>query len=87
MNTLIATDAVYGVGDVEGTLRRASKGYALGVKSDKSRMANHDLGKRVGRGQEPWERTLPLRQPDEQRSYNDSPVLQRFCRIFSTQKV
>lgn len=29
-----AADAVYGVGDVEGTLRRACKGYVLGVKSD-----------------------------------------------------
>lgn len=30
----VAADAVYGVGDVEGTLRRACKGYVLGVKSD-----------------------------------------------------
>ncbi|CCM70411.1 IS701 family transposase [Sinorhizobium meliloti] len=29
----VAADAVYGVGDVEGTLRRACKGYVLGVKS------------------------------------------------------
>jgi SRSO17 transposase len=30
----VAADAVYGVGDVEQALRRASKGYVLGVKSD-----------------------------------------------------
>jgi SRSO17 transposase len=30
----VAADAVYGVGDIEGTLRRAGKGYVLGVKSD-----------------------------------------------------
>lgn len=30
----VAADAVYGVGDVEGALRRACKGYVLGVKSD-----------------------------------------------------
>ena len=30
----VAADAVYDVGDVEGALRRASKGYVLGVKSD-----------------------------------------------------
>lgn len=30
----VAADAVYGVGDVEGVLRRAGKGYVLGVKSD-----------------------------------------------------
>jgi SRSO17 transposase len=30
----VAADAVYGVGDVEQTLRRACKGYVLGVRSD-----------------------------------------------------
>lgn len=30
----VAADAVYGVGDIEMTLRRAGKGYVLGVKSD-----------------------------------------------------
>lgn len=30
----VAADAVHGVGDVGGTLRRACKGYVLGVKSD-----------------------------------------------------
>jgi len=30
----VAADAVYGVGDVEQPLRRACKGYVLGVKSD-----------------------------------------------------
>ena len=30
----VAADAVYGGGDVEGTLRRACKGYVLGVGSD-----------------------------------------------------
>jgi SRSO17 transposase len=30
----VAADAVYGVGDIEGALRRACKGYVLGVKSD-----------------------------------------------------
>ena len=30
----VAADAVYGVGDVEQALRRACKGYVLGVKSD-----------------------------------------------------
>lgn len=30
----VAADTVYGVGDIEGTLRRACKGYVLGVKSD-----------------------------------------------------
>lgn len=30
----VAADAVYGVGDIEQTLRRACKGYVLGVKSD-----------------------------------------------------
>ena len=29
----VAADAVYGVGDVEGTLRRACKGYVLGVST------------------------------------------------------
>lgn len=28
----VAADAVYGVGDIEQTLRRAGKGYVLGVK-------------------------------------------------------
>nr|WP_209308710.1 IS701 family transposase [Sphingomonas corticis] len=30
----VAADAVYGVGDIEQVLRRAGKGYVLGVKSD-----------------------------------------------------
>lgn len=30
----VAADAVYGVGDIEGALRRACKSYVLGVKSD-----------------------------------------------------
>jgi SRSO17 transposase len=30
----VAADAVYGVGGIEGALRRAGKGYVLGVKSD-----------------------------------------------------
>lgn len=30
----LAADAVYSVGDIEGALRRACKGYVLGVKSD-----------------------------------------------------
>jgi SRSO17 transposase len=30
----VAADTVYGVGDIEGALRRAGKGYVLGVKSD-----------------------------------------------------
>lgn len=30
----VVADAVYGVGDIEGALRRACKGYVLGVKSD-----------------------------------------------------
>ena len=30
----VAADAVYGVGDIEQTLRRAGKGYVLGVKGD-----------------------------------------------------
>lgn len=30
----VAGDAVYGVGEIEGCLRRACKGYVLGVKSD-----------------------------------------------------
>lgn len=30
----VAADAVYGVGDVERTLRRACKRYVLGIKSD-----------------------------------------------------
>ena len=30
----VAADAVYGVGDIEMALRRAGKGYVLGVKSD-----------------------------------------------------
>ena len=30
----VAADAVYGVSDVEQALRRACKGYVLGVKSD-----------------------------------------------------
>jgi SRSO17 transposase len=30
----VAADAVYGVGDIEQALRRACKGYVLGVKSD-----------------------------------------------------
>ena len=32
--TWVAADAVYGVGDIELSLRRACKGYVLGVKSD-----------------------------------------------------
>ena len=34
----VATDSVYGVGDVEQALRRAGKGYVLGVGS------NHHFG-------------------------------------------
>ena len=32
--TWVAADAVYGVGDIEQALRRAGKGYVLGVKGD-----------------------------------------------------
>jgi SRSO17 transposase len=32
--SFVAADAVYGVGDIEQALRRAGKGYVLGVKSD-----------------------------------------------------
>ena len=39
----LAADAVYGVGDIEGALRRACKGYVLGVKSD------HYFGSWVGK--------------------------------------
>lgn len=39
----VAADAVYGVGDVEQALRRACKGYVLGVKSD------HYFGSWVGK--------------------------------------
>lgn len=39
----VAADAVYGVGDIEGVLRRAGKGYVLGVKSD------HHFGSWVGK--------------------------------------
>lgn len=39
----VAADAVYGVGNVEGTLRRACKGYVLGVKSD------HHFGSWLGK--------------------------------------
>lgn len=41
--TWVAADAVYGVGDVEQALRRACKGYVLGVKSD------HHFGSWVGK--------------------------------------
>jgi SRSO17 transposase len=41
--TWVAADSVYGVGDVEQTLRRAGKGYVLGVKSD------HYFGSWVGK--------------------------------------
>ena len=30
----VAADSVYGVGDIEMALRRAGKGYVLGVKTD-----------------------------------------------------
>ncbi len=39
----VAADAVYGVGDIEMALRRACKGYVLGVKSD------HHFGSWVGK--------------------------------------
>ncbi|MET4899013.1 IS701 family transposase, partial [Sphingomonadaceae bacterium jetA1] len=39
----VAADTVYGVGDIEGMLRRACKGYVLGVKSD------HYFGSWVGK--------------------------------------
>ncbi len=39
----VAADTVYGVGDIEGMLRRACKGYVLGVKSD------HHFGSWVGK--------------------------------------
>ena len=42
----VAADAVYGVGDVEQALRRACKGYVLGVKS------NHHFGS--------WSRVPPI---------------------------
>jgi SRSO17 transposase len=32
----VAADAVYGVGDVERTLRKAGKGYVLGVRSERN---------------------------------------------------
>src|SRR5262249_7085727 len=32
----VAADSVYGVGDIEAALRRAGKGYVLGVSSDHS---------------------------------------------------
>ena len=40
----VAADTVYGVGDIEMLLRRANKGYVLGVKSDH---AFHSWGKPV----------------------------------------
>jgi len=39
----VAADSVYGVGDIEQTLRRAGKGYVLGVSS------NHHFGSWVGK--------------------------------------
>ena len=39
----VAADSVYGVGDIEQTLRRAGKGYVLGVGS------NHHFGSWVGK--------------------------------------
>tara|TARA_R110002050_G_scaffold292057_1_gene447085 strand:+ start:34225 stop:34845 length:621 start_codon:yes stop_codon:yes gene_type:complete len=42
----VAADAVYGVGDVEQALRRACKGYVLGVKSD------HYFGSWAGKAEE-----------------------------------
>lgn len=41
----VAGDAVYGVGEIEGCLRRACKGYVLGVKSD------HHFGSWAGKPQ------------------------------------
>lgn len=41
--TWVAADSVYGVGDVEQALRRAGKGYVLGVGS------NHHFGSWVGK--------------------------------------
>lgn len=42
----VAADSVYGVGDIEGALRRACKGYVLGVKSD------HQFGSWAGKAEE-----------------------------------
>lgn len=42
----VAADAVYGVGDIEQALRRACKGYVLGVKSD------HFVGSWAGKAEE-----------------------------------
>ncbi len=42
----VAADSVYGVGDIEGALRRAGKGYVLGVRG------NHHFGS--------WARTPPV---------------------------
>ena len=42
----VAANAVYGVGDVEQALRRACKGYVLGVKSD------HYFGSWAGKAEE-----------------------------------
>jgi SRSO17 transposase len=39
----VAADSVYGVGDIEQALRRAGKGYVLGVSS------NHHFGSWVGK--------------------------------------
>jgi SRSO17 transposase len=48
----IVADSVYGVGDIEGALRRAGKGYVLGVSS------NHHFGS--------WDRYPPISGAAEQ---------------------
>ena len=54
----VAADTVYGVGAVEGTLRRACKGYVLGVKSD-HRFSSWGDKPRVGGTAEEIARSLP----------------------------
>lgn len=67
----VAADAVYGVGDIEGALRRAYKGYVLGGKSD------HYFGSWAGKpmvagkaeeiahalAPEAWQRLSALKEP------------------------
>jgi SRSO17 transposase len=59
----VAGDTVYGVGDIEQQLRRAGKGYVLGVSSAVSILGQAAIRRRQGRGHRPDAALVRLETP------------------------
>ena len=61
----VAADSVYGVGDIEMALRRAGKGYVLGVNANHhfALLGQDPAGRRHGRGDRAGPRSRRLAAP------------------------